>query len=81
MVLSTNLHCVLYPLLRCEALRLPVGPLDVNLTNPIRPFSLTSQLAVDKCAVAISNRLSSAMSAMSQLSLGADTWDLAPVDA
>ncbi|KAF8594773.1 L domain-like protein [Ceratobasidium sp. AG-I] len=84
MVLSTDLHHVLYLLIRCEALELPVGPLDVKLTNPTRPLSFASQLAAGDRADAVSIRSSSAMSTMSRLSLGAGWWGRAappPVDA
>ncbi|KAB5589727.1 LRR protein [Ceratobasidium theobromae] len=74
MVLTTDLHHVFYLLMRFEALELPVGPLDVKLTNATRPISYASQLATGDRADAVSMRSSSAMSTMSRLSLGAGWW-------
>ena len=74
-LLKTDPHHLFYLLIRLEALRLPVGSLDVHVDTPSRPMSYPNIYAEQKNTDATSfSSLRSSFSVVSTFSLGGSWW-------
>lgn len=74
-LLKTDPHHLFYLLIRLEALRLPVGSLDIHVDSPSRPMSYPNVYPEQKNTDATSfSSFRSSFSAVSNFSLGGSWW-------